>query len=130
MKRCSCVLLVLILSLSASSQTKWYKFSKEFINSHYPQDSAIGALKAATVAPAKTVHRVTCGGNDGEIHIGIEGTDVQDAGSSPISAVADQDTSDFGWVAEPVNLTTATKQAVAALDGQAATFSRVLQVVE
>ncbi|HEV2961120.1 MAG TPA: hypothetical protein VG649_04785 [Candidatus Angelobacter sp.] len=122
MKRYSSVLLVLILSLTASSQTKWYKFSKEFINSHYPQDSAIGELKASTVAPAKNVHRVTCGGQDGELHIGIEGTDVQDAGSAPISAGADQDSSNFGWVAEPVNLNKDAKQAAAALDGQAATF--------
>jgi hypothetical protein len=118
-----CVACAVLGATSVSAQTKWFKFSKAFIDSHYPADSAIGEVKASTVAPAKNVHRVSCGGNDGELHIGIEGKDIEGADAGhPFSAPADQASSDFGLVAEPVNLTSSTKKAAAALAGNAASF--------
>jgi hypothetical protein len=118
-----CVVFALLGGASASAQTKWFKFSKAFVDSHFPADSAMGELNASAVAPAKTVHKVSCGGNDGELHIGIEGQDVEGAvDGQPFSALADQDSSDFGVVAEPVNLSASTKTSAAALDGNAATF--------
>jgi hypothetical protein len=130
MKSLSALSLSLVLGLTltaeeSTAQTKWYKFNKAFINGHYPNDSAIGQLQAKTVAPAKNVHTVSCGGNDGELHIGIEGADVLGPGAAdgqPFSAPANDSNSDFGLVAEPVNLTATTKKSAAALDGEAATF--------
>jgi hypothetical protein len=48
----------------------WYRFDKDFISSNY-SDSAIGNLSAKRFHPAKTVHSISCGGNDGELHISI-----------------------------------------------------------
>src|SRR5215469_15100689 len=111
MKRYCVVLMVAALSLTSAAQTNWYKFSKEFINSHYPNDSAIGELKAGAVSPARNVHSITCGGNDGELHIGIAGSDITDAGSQGFSGSVDDPGTVFGTVAEPVNLTRDTKNA-------------------
>ena len=88
MKRVLLVLTVTCLAFTTSAQTTWYKFSKDFINSHYPNDSAIGKLEATTVAPAKNVHAISCGGNDGELHIGIDRADVLGPGADgqPFSA--------------------------------------------
>jgi hypothetical protein len=118
------LLVLLFGTFTTSAQTKWYKFSKDFINGHYPKDSAIGQLQAKTVAPAKNVHTISCGGNDGELHIGIEGADVLGPGADgqPFSAPTDGSSSDFGVVAEPVNLALSTQESAAALDGEAATF--------
>jgi hypothetical protein len=118
------VLILLLGTFTTSAQTKWYKFSKDFINSHYPNDSAIGKLEAQTVAPAKNVHTISCGGNDGELHIGLEGANVVGRGADgqPFSAPADGSTIDFGVVAEPVNLASSTRSSAQALDGQPATF--------
>jgi hypothetical protein len=93
MKPVLLVLTVTCLACTTSAQTTWYKFSKDFINSHYPNDSAIGKLEAKTVAPAKSVHGISCGGNDGELHIGIERADVVGPGADgqPFSAPADAD---------------------------------------
>ncbi|HVT57150.1 MAG TPA: hypothetical protein VHR45_02015 [Thermoanaerobaculia bacterium] len=108
----------------AAAQGQWYKFSKDFVASHFAKDSAIGELEANAVAPAKSVHRVSCGGNDGELHVGIEGKDIvwTKADQEPLSAPAGQESSDFGVVAEPVNLEASTQAAAQALAGQAATF--------
>jgi hypothetical protein len=124
------VLILLLFAFTTSAQTKWYKFSKDFINSHYPNDSAIGQLEATTVAPAKNVHSISCGGNDGELHIGVEGADVVGLGAAgqPFSAPADDSSSDFGVVAEPVNLASTTRSSAQLLDGQAATFEGYYRV--
>jgi len=123
MKRICLFILLATASLSASAQPTWYKINKEFITTHLPSDSAIGNLEANAVSPAKTVHPVSCGGKDGELHIGIAGGDIVWSNTGqPISALADQENSDFGVVAEPVNLAPATKTAAFALAGQAATF--------
>jgi hypothetical protein len=118
------VLVLLLGTFTTSAQTKWYKFSKDFINGHYSNDSAIGKLEAQTVVPAKNVHTISCGGNDGELHIGVEGANVVGGGADgrPFSAPADGSTIDFGVVAEPVNLASSTKSSAQALDGQPATF--------
>jgi hypothetical protein len=119
-----CVALAVAGATSLSAQTQWFKFSKTFIDSHFPADSAIGELKASAVAPAKTVHPVSCGGNDGELHIGIEGKDIEGASADqPFSAPVDQASGDFGVVAEPVNLSASTRKAAAALAGNPASFT-------
>jgi hypothetical protein len=96
--------LVAMTSTPASGQVKWYKFDKKFIEKHYQQDgSAIGSLKASAVHPAKNVHAIDCGGNDGEVHIGISEDDLGN-GTIPISAFAQENDSQFGIVAEPPNV--------------------------
>lgn len=62
---------VLATGSTALAQTKWYKFDKAFINSHYGPHSAIGTLRAQESHPAKNAHTVSCGGEDGELHMGI-----------------------------------------------------------
>ena len=116
-----------IASVSAQQQptTKWYKFSKVFVNEHYSPDSAIGKLSATAVFPASTVHTISCGGNDGELHIGVTEKAIEwsQPGTIPFSAIADEDDSGFGIVAEPVNLASSTKSSAMALKGSAASFA-------
>jgi hypothetical protein len=103
MKISICAVLILF-SVSAFGQVKWYKFDKTFIEQHYQQDgSAIGLLKASAVHPAKNVHSIDCGGNDGEIHIGIPENGLGN-GTIPVSAFAQENDSQFGVVAEPPNV--------------------------
>jgi hypothetical protein len=122
--RASLVFLLLAVTGSACAQIKWYKFDKRFIEQHYAQDgSAIGQLKASAVHPAKNPHGVDCGGNDGEIHIGIS-EDALGNASLPISAFADDADSGFGIVAEPPNVKRGTLflSRVEATEGNPAAF--------
>jgi hypothetical protein len=118
-------ILSLITTTSAQQPTKWYKFSKVFIDEHYSPDSAIGKLAATAVSPAASVHSISCGGNDGELHIGIAEKAVEWSQPSkiPFSANADEEDSEFGIVAEPVNLASGTKSSAMALKGNAASFT-------
>ncbi len=65
------VALLLGLSAPAPAQTKAYRFSKTFITAHYTQGNPIGILAASASSPAKNVHPISCGGKDGELHIGV-----------------------------------------------------------
>ena len=117
---------LLVLSLSAYGQVieKWYKFDKRFIEHHYSADgSAIGALEASAMHPAKNPHSVDCGGDDGELHIGVEESALGNSGV-PISSLATQADSNFGIVAEPPNVTRSTQffKAIEQADGSRATF--------
>jgi len=102
----------------------WFKFSKDFITQHYAADSAVGELVTTDPKPAKTVHPSTCGGHDGEIHIGIFPDSIQgnNPHGVPNSSLATNDT-EFGAVAEPVNLTASTKKSVQAIKGKETTFT-------
>ena len=87
-----------------SQNAKWYKFSNAFITGHYQTDSAIGKLEASEVSPASRTHSISCGGNDGELHIGrVAESAIKWSAPQhiPFSAVADEDDSQFGVVAEP-----------------------------
>ena len=53
-----------------SAQGEWFRFNIAFIEARYATDSAIGELEALNWARASRVHSVSCGGNDGELHIG------------------------------------------------------------
>jgi hypothetical protein len=65
--------------------------------------SAFGVLKASAVHPATNVHKIDCGGDDGELHIRIAESGLGN-GSTPVSAFAQQNDSQFGIVAEPPNV--------------------------
>lgn len=107
MHRLGIVVFVMIATTVALSQEraqplKWYRFNKEFIQRHYqPDRSAIGTLKASEIHPAKNPHPISCGGDDGELHIGIPESAL---GGVPVSAFGSQSDSDFGLVAEPPNV--------------------------
>jgi hypothetical protein len=96
-----------IVSLTAYGQDraqpiKWYRFNKAFIQQHYAEDtSAIGTLRVTQMHPAKNPHSISCGGNDGELHIGIPEAGIA---RMPISAFAKDSDSGFGMVAEPPNV--------------------------
>jgi hypothetical protein len=98
------ILVTIVIFVSGApihAQTKWYKFDKGFIQSHYGTDgSAIGVLKVSAIHPAKNAHSISCGGNDGELHIGIAETDL----GGPVSSFAQGGDSGFGMVAEPPNV--------------------------
>lgn len=119
--RIATALIILVGSAPAHAQVKWYKFDKRFIEAHYAADgSAIGAIKVLAMHPAKNVHEIACGGNDGELHIGVAGRDL---GPRPVSSFSQDADSGFGMVAEPPNVKTgAFLQQVENADGRPATF--------
>jgi len=95
------------VSSGTFAQTKWYKFEKDFIARHYASDSAFGELRVTQFRSAQNKHTVSCGGNDGELHLGVLETAVirQGEGGGPISAPAGGAAGDFGLVVEPPNVT-------------------------
>ncbi len=118
------VMALILFSVPAHGQIKWYKFDKHFIDQHYQQDgSAFGVLKASAVHPAQGVHSISCGGNDGELHIGIAESGLGN-GNIPVSAFAQQKDSQFGIVAEPPNVKSGSPfyNGVEAAEGKPAAF--------
>jgi hypothetical protein len=113
---------------TTTGQTTWYKFSKSFISQHFASDSAFGTLQANKSFPASAPHPVSCGGQDGELHIGVAASDITDQSEeAPVSAMADG--SDvFGIVAEPPNVTSAANKNLQALKGQPITFTGYFRV--
>jgi hypothetical protein len=114
------------LSAPALAQTKVYRFSKAFITSHYTQGNPIGILSASTSSPAKNVHPISCGGNDGELHIGVPGNAVDNQGVA-ISGPADG-SEEFGLVAEPPNVTASLKNTIESLRGKPIQFAGYFRV--
>jgi hypothetical protein len=120
--------LILFLSVPAIAQTKMYRFNKAFISSHYTAGNPIGVLAASSSTPAKNVHPINCGGNDGELHIGVEANAIDGSGSSnPVSGPADG-SEDFGLVAEPPNVTASLKNAIDSLAGRPIQFAGYFRV--
>jgi hypothetical protein len=107
-------------------QTKVYKFSKAFITSHYTQGNPIGILAASGSSPAKNVHPISCGGNDGELHIGVDGTAIDNQGIA-VSGPADG-SEQFGIVAEPPNVPAIVKAAAESLRGKPIQFAGYFRV--
>jgi len=128
-RKIAIALVVIGISIAASSQTKWYRFSKGFIKSHYGTGSAIGALEANASAPAKAVHRIECGGNDGELHIGVEASSIlqEGDGSDSISGPADG-SEEFGVVAEPPNVSPAANTQIQNISGKPVRFAGYFRV--
>ena len=113
---------IFLISMPARAQQKWYKFDKNFIQTHYATDEgAIGILKVSAMHPAKNAHKTDCGGNDGELHIGVAAADL---GRRPASSFAQSGDSGFGIVAEPPNVKNGSSfhKQIEGADGSAATF--------
>jgi len=124
-----CAATHLVAQAGKSPSLVWVKFSKDFITQHYATDSAVGEIVSTAPRPAKNVHRSTCGGQDGEIHIGIFPDSIQwnHPQGVPSSSLATNNT-EFGVVAEPVNLTPATAKLVQQLKGKETTFNGYFRV--
>jgi hypothetical protein len=116
--------IITFAATGSSAQTKWYKFDKKFIENNFPADSAIGELHAQESHAAGSVHSVSCGGNDGELHVGIPGGSILRTNSSglPASSLANSSDSDFGIVAEPPNATTAIRTKINGVANQEIVF--------
>jgi len=125
------LILAILLSLAlqtasaAPGTVTWYKFNKKFVADHYASDSAIGMVVATNWTPAGSVHSTSCGGNDGELHIGLPETGIQFDGSHPISALAGGNGDDPQWgvVAELPNASEDGPHELGALAGTQVTFS-------
>src|SRR5437667_6613781 len=90
---------------AAPGTVTWYKFSKKFISDHYASDSAFGMVTAANWSPARSVHSISCGGNDGELHIALPAAGIQTNDGHPTSANVESqdDEPNWGIVAELPN---------------------------
>lgn len=81
----------------------WFRFNAAFIQVHYAADSAIGDLRATSWARASSIHGVSCGGDDGELHIGSFGNDLDvPAAQRPVSDALEHD-DEWGLVYELPN---------------------------
>jgi hypothetical protein len=119
---------LVLLATSALAQTpqlKWYRFSKAFVTSHYQSGNPIGTLAAQASSPGP-VHPISCGGNDGEQHIGVEDAAVDNQGI-PVSGPANG-SERFGLVAEPPNVTPSLKSAIDSVRGQPIQFAGYFRV--
>jgi hypothetical protein len=96
------VLLCALPSPAAEGGIRWFKFNQSFITSHYSSDGAFGSIATGTKwHPAKNIHAISCGGEDGELHIGVLDTNLQlEADQMPQSAPANKKDPSWGIVAE------------------------------
>jgi hypothetical protein len=89
------------------AQIKWYRFDKAFVEQHFAPDSAVGILRVKGYSPASGVHTVDCGGDDGELHLGIlQRAVIRDASDTTPISTPGQAGEIFGIVAEPPNAKT------------------------
>jgi hypothetical protein len=130
MRKLKFLAFVLLASLvptafAVTGSVTWYKFSKKFISDHYSSDSAFGLVTAANWSPAGSVHSISCGGNDGELHIGLPEAGIQTNGAHPISANAESQADDPNWgiVAELPNANEGGPDQLNALNGTQLVFS-------
>jgi hypothetical protein len=109
-----------------TAQTKVYRFSEGFIAAHYVEGNPIGTLEASASSPATNMHAISCGGNDGELHIGLSAQAVDNQGIA-ISGPADS-SEEFGIVAEPPNVSASLKNTVESIKGQTVRFGGYFRV--
>lgn len=105
MKRLAPSLLLLFVcsSVCFSQSLTWYRFDKTFISNHY-STSAIGSLPFSNSHRAGTVHSTSCGGKDGELHIGMRLPEVNlPSGQMPLTDTSTGTDSNWGLVAELPN---------------------------
>jgi hypothetical protein len=117
-------------SLAQQPTVHWYAFDNDFISANYAADSAIAELSAKRFNAAKTVHSIKCGGNDGELHIGISLSDVRlSASQMPLTSSPDGDNQDWGLVAELPNAGDGDgPKQLKKLNGKAVTFQGYFRV--
>jgi hypothetical protein len=83
------------------STARWFAFNKNFIESHFPQVSAFGSVAATGWAAAGTVHRIECGGEDGDLHIGaLNPNIITNNDEMPVSSPRNENDPGWGIVSE------------------------------
>lgn len=131
MKRTTFVLLtVLFLQTICFSQAlTWYRFDNTFISNSY-SNSAIGNLSFNNFHPAGNVHSTSCGGNDGELHIGMRLPEVAlPAAQMPLTNAPSGTDPNWGLVAELPNASQGNGPSkLAQLSGQPITFQGYFRV--
>lgn len=76
----------------------WFKFRKDAVTSLYQDEIAKGSIAAVTWTAAAQPHEVGCNGKDGELHIGIFNTGLEDPSNAP--SVTESHPEEWGLVAE------------------------------
>ncbi|HEU0048367.1 MAG TPA: hypothetical protein VFQ43_12270, partial [Nitrososphaera sp.] len=134
-RRLTALFLVLLafqsLCFAKAPAINWYGFDKTFISNHY-SDSAIGDITAKQFHHAQNVHGIDCGGDDGELHIGLRLPEVSlTSAEMPLTApIVDGDVN-WGLVAELPNAALANGPSLlASLEGKSATFHGYFRVWE
>lgn len=112
----------------AQADIKWYKFDKGFISGTYPADSAFGFLRATASSPATQVHPVGCGGNDGELHVGVSASAILAPGGASVVSGPANTTEAFGVVVEPPNVTAGLSSRIHSVAGKKIVFFGYLRV--
>jgi len=107
----------------------WYGFDKTFVSTNY-SDSAIGDLSFKNFHPAKDVHDNSCGGKDGELHIGMRLPEVNlPNGQMPLTNGPGGNDPNWGLVAELPNASLGNGPGrLAALAGKPITFHGYFRV--
>lgn len=124
------LLVVLLLeTISLGQNLSWYGFDKTFISNHYA-DGAFADITAISFHPAANVHSTSCGGNDGEFHIGFRLPEVQLPGSQmPLTAPPSGSDPNWGLVAELPNASQGSGPSLLGqLAGMSVTFHGYLRV--
>src|SRR5581483_107504 len=122
------LLCFLAASWTASAQDVWFKFNKKFVAEHIDETSGFGSISVANSHPAKTVHSVSCGGNDGELHIGVLDADVTGVSGGTLSGTVDGDDPDWGLVVEPVNLQSGEQKQISKVSQSTANYGGFFRV--
>jgi hypothetical protein len=114
---------------AAASSVVWARFDRDFVRNRYPNDLAFTSLTFDTQWVASAKHGVSCGGKDGEIHIGAYERHIEFAsGEQPFARMADEPTVAWGIVAEPPNATSDDSAALEDLEGTHVSFTGYLRV--
>ena len=78
---------------SAAGNGTWFQFDQDFVAKHFANDLAFSSITFDGTWVASSKHSSSCGGKDGEIHIGAYETDIEFAANErPFSRVVDEPT--------------------------------------
>lgn len=120
---------VLWMSCVAHSQDVWFRFDKGFVTSHIDAVTGFGSITANEAHPS-AVHPASCGGKDGEVHVGVLEDDIvwtNPQGTSS-SGLGDGSEDQWGIVVEPVNLVSGQKAKIDTVAQARAVYSGYFRV--
>ena len=107
----------------------WFRFDRDFVTTRFATDLAFSSLTFDTQWKASSKHRASCGGEDGEIHVGAYENVIDFAAAEqPFARVADGQTVAWGLVAEPPNTRQADSDAFSHLENSRVTFTGYVRV--
>lgn len=107
----------------------WFRFDQDFVTRHFSNDLAFSSVTFSGEWRASLPHRSSCGGKDGEIHVGAYEPEIEFAQNErPFSRVVGHQTVAWGIVAEPANATSDDSAILEDLEGTRATFTGYMRV--